>query len=215
MMNRAFKSIAIFALLITSNIALQAQEDKSRAVDNPEEAMAFIETLARKTEEVWDNSTLTASERASGFRNLFQEATDTRVIALAMLGSQYRRITPQQRKDYITAITGYVISEFDRRMTQFGYEKLEMVGTTPAPGKRGHLYVHTEVIRDEGDPILIDWRVRKKNGVLQIINLKVQGINLVITTRELFRSRIKAVGIEGLIAELREDSTMEVATAAQ
>jgi len=215
MIKTMIKFYLAFGLLMIGATGVSAQDSSDRAVDDPDEAMEFIQDLARKTESVWDDTTLTGDERYDQFRHLFEEATDTKIIAVAMLGSHYRRITTAQRKEYTEAITDYIISEFDRRMTQFGYQRLEIVGTTPAPGKRGHLYVRTEVIRDEGDPIVVDWRVRKKKGKLQIINLEVQGINLVVTNRELFRSRIKAVGIDGLIGELREDSISDAGSAAE
>lgn len=195
----------IFILLVQSASAT-AQDESDRAVDNPPEAMAFIKDLATRTETVWEDATLTRGERESAFKALFEEATNTDLIARAMLGVNYRRITAQQRTDYNAAIADYIISEFDSRMTQFGYKTLEIVGTTPAPGKRGHIVVRTEVTREEGEPITLDWRVRKHDGVLQIINLTVEGINLVVTNRELFTNRISEVGIEGLIGELRDRS---------
>lgn len=203
------KSIALLSMacmLLVHPATASVQDGENRAVDNPQEAMAFIKDLASRTETVWEDSTLTRGEREFAFKALFEEATNTDLIARAMLGVNYRRITAEQRAEYNAAIADYIITEFDSRMTQFGYKTLEIVGTTPAPGRRGHIVVRTEVTREEGEPITLDWRVRKHEGALQIINLTVEGINLVVTNRELFTNRIGEVGIDGLIGELRDRS---------
>jgi phospholipid transport system substrate-binding protein len=197
-MNRLFS--AVFALFIFSGFAV-AQD---RAVDDVQGAIAFIQGLSDETKAIWSDTNLTSAERSSSFRTIFEDATDVELLAKGMLGRHYRTASSDQRKAYMVAMTDYIIFEFDKRMSQIGFRELEVTGTTPASGKRGHLFVRTKVERDEGGPLLADWRVRKKNGAFQIVNLEIEGINLLITNRELFSSRIKEVGLNGLIQELKE-----------
>ncbi len=178
-------------------------QSSDRAVDDIQGAISFIEGLSDETRAVWSDTNMTAEERSKAFRDIFEQATDIELLAKGMLGRHYRTASTELRKAYMTAMANYIVYEFDKRMAQIGFKQLAVTGTTPASGKRGHLFVRTQVDREDGAPLLADWRVRKKNGQFQIVNLEIEGINLLITNRELFSSRIKDVGLEGLIEELK------------
>lgn len=203
------KNIASFLTLLFFVCAPVAAQDKAgpRAVDDPRGAIDFIETLAAETQAVWSDSKLTGQERSDAFRGLFEQATDINLLARGMLGRHYRTISSDQRKEYMAAMRDYIVAEFDKRMEQVGFKTLEVVGTKPASGKRGHLFVKTQIMRDEGEPILADWRVRKKNGQFQIVNLEFEGINLMITNRDVFAAKVKKNGVEGLISWLKDQTT--------
>lgn len=205
MINKAITTslLAVF-FLIAGSITVSAQNN-DRAVDDIQGAIEFIEGLSDETIAIWSDTNMTAEERSKAFRGIFEQATDIQLLAKGMLGRHYRTASADLRKAYMTAMTDYIVYEFDKRMSQIGFKKLDVTGTTPASGKRGHLFVRTQVDREDGAPLLADWRVRKKNGQFQIVNLEIEGINLLITNRELFSSRIKEVGLQGLIDELKNE----------
>jgi len=195
--------VTIFSLVFFISAPSLSQED---AVDDPRGAIAFIEAISQETIAAWSDSKFTKAERTAAFRAIFEEATDIDLLARGMLGRHYRTVSSEQRQAYMAAMRDYIVSEFDKRMEQVGFKTLEVIGTKPASGKRGHLFVRTEVKREQGEPILADWRVRKSDGKFQIVNLEFEGINLMITNRDLFSSKIKDDGIEGLIEWLKSQS---------
>lgn len=198
------KKIVIYcALLFAAAFPAQAQ---STAVDDTRGAIEFVETIASETIAAWSDSKLTEEERTLAFRAVFEQATDINLLARGMLGRHFRTATSAQRERYMAAMSDYIIVEFDKRMTQIGFRQLEVIGTKPASGKNGHVFVKTEVQRDQGQPILADWRIRKKNGRFQIVNLEFEGINLMITNRDVFSAKVKKVGMDGLIVWLNEQS---------
>lgn len=183
--------------------SLSAAQPQGTAAADPRGAMEFIDKLAKDVIAIWSDQQMTGKERETAFRAIFEDATDIRLLSQAMLGRHYRTATKDQRAAYIAAMTNYIVAEFNKRMTQIGFKEVRIEGTTPASGRRGHLYVKTAVDRDDGGPLLAEWRVQKKNGKFSIVNLEIEGINLVITNREYFASRIKDLGgLDGLIAEL-------------
>jgi phospholipid transport system substrate-binding protein len=201
----AFVSVVFF---LTLPAAAQDQ-----AVDDARGAIEFIERLSQETIAVWSDSKMNESERYQAFRAIFEEATDIELLARGMLGRHYRTATSAQRSDYMQAMSDYIIGEFDKRMAQIGFKSLVVTGTKPASGKHGHLFVRTEVERDGGAPILADWRVRKKDGTFQIVNLEFEGINLMITNRDVFASKVKDDGMDGLISWLKSQNTAPKSTA--
>ncbi len=186
-------------VLLSFSIATTAQD---LASDDPEGAISFLEGLAEETKTAWSDSTLTEIERDTVFKSIFAKASDLNLIGRAMLGRHYRAINAAQKQAYTTAVEAFIISELDKNMAQIGFKDLNVTGSVAAPGKRGHIYIRTKIDREEGEPIKADWRIRKKAGAFQIVNLEVEGINLIITNREIFSSRIKALGMDDFIIEL-------------
>lgn len=196
--------LATFTVLIMAALPAAAQD---RAVDDARGAIDFIQQISDETIAVWSDSKMTEAERYYAFRAIFQNATDIELLARGMLGRHYRTATAEQRTAYMDAMRDYIVAEFDKRMAQIGFKTLAITGTKPASGKRGHLFVRTEVERDQGEPILADWRVRKKDGVFHIVNLEFEGINLMITNRDVFSSKVSEEGMDGLIAWLKAQNT--------
>ncbi|SDD57538.1 MULTISPECIES: MlaC/ttg2D family ABC transporter substrate-binding protein [Kordiimonas] len=197
--------LATLSLLLMIVVPAKAQGDQ--AVDDARGAIDFIQRISDETIAVWSDSKMTEVERYNAFRAIFEEATDIELLARGMLGRHYRTATSEQRDAYMKAMGDYIVSEFDKRMAQIGFKTLAVTGTKAAPGKHGHLFVSTEVERDEGEPILADWRVRKKDGKFQIVNLEFEGINLMITNRDVFSSKVKDDGMDGLISWLKAQNT--------
>ncbi|MBV1900679.1 MAG: ABC transporter substrate-binding protein, partial [Kordiimonadaceae bacterium] len=197
------KLLAVIATAFAFSTSVVAQE---KALDDPSGAIAFIQGVSDDTVVAWSDSKLTKAERAAAFRSIFREATDINLLARGMLGRHYRTISTEERKSYMAAMRDYIVAEFDKRMEQVGFKTLEVYGTRPASGRRGHIFVLTKIKRESGEPILADWRVRKKKGAFQIVNLDFEGINLMITNRDLFSAKIKSGGISGLIEWLKRQS---------
>ena len=200
------KIASLLILLLALNAPVAAQD---KAVDDTRGAIEFVEGLASETIAAWSDSKLTEAERAAAFRQIFEQATDINLLARGMLGRHYRTASADQRTRYMQAMSDYIITEFDKRMTQIGFRELDVVGTKPASGRNGHVFVRTEVQRDDGAPILADWRIRKSGGKFQIVNLEFEGINLMITNRDVFGAKVKDVGLDGLITWLHEQSVTE------
>lgn len=204
------KKIAIYCtLLICAAFPVQAQ---STAAEDERGAIEFVENIAKETIATWSDSKLTEDERNAAFRSIFEQSTDINLLARGMLGRHFRTATRDQRTRYMEAMGDYIVAEFDKRMTQIGFRELEVIGTKPASGRNGHVFVKTEVQRDQGQPILADWRIRKKSGKFQIVNLEFEGINLMITNRDVFSAKVKDVGMDGLIEWLIEQSTRTAAS---
>ncbi len=203
------KKLTLFLTMLFGLTSTVWSQDK--AVDDTRGAIEFVQGLASETIAVWSDSKLTEAERTLAFRDIFEQATDINLLARGMLGRHFRTATADQRARYMQAMSDYIIAEFDKRMTQIGFKELEVIGTKPASGRNGHVFVRTEVQRDDGAPILADWRIRKKNGKFQIVNLEFEGINLMITNRDVFSAKVKDVGVDGLIEWLKQESVTPVA----
>lgn len=190
----------LFILLFTATPAF-AQD---RAVDDIEGSSQFIQDLANETISVLGDTTLNAEERYGNFRTLFADATDINTLTRVLLGRHYRTaIKEGHLPAYQKSVEDYILSEFEEQVQLIGFDSVEIVGTRPAKGKRGELLVRTDIKVKKGDDFQADWRVQKKDGIFSIINVTVLGYNFAVSGRQLFQSRIKELGMQGHLDELK------------
>lgn len=200
-MKACLKYLIVSFMIIASPVVAQ-----DKAIDDIEGSSQFIQELGNKTISILGDKSLTSDERYTIFRTLFAEATDINTLTRMLLGRHYRTVNKDgQLEAYQKSVEDYIISEFEEQIQLIGFDSVEVIGTRPAKGKRGELIVRTDIKIVKGDDIQADWRVQKKKGIFSIINVTVLGYNFAVSGRQLFQSRIKALGITGHLAELEEE----------
>lgn len=192
--------ILLGALALLGLLAAPAAAQQP-AAETPGEAKAFIRQLADKTFAVLDNIRLTEEEREEEFRRLLQEGFEIGYIGKLVLGHYRRTASEQQMAEFERLFPDYIIDIYARRLSEHGDENFTIGGTSPA-GKRD-IYVHSTITRPSGAPFRADWRVRRMDGELRIIDVKIDGVSLLLTQRDDFSSRIAKVGMDGLLEDLR------------
>ena len=101
-------------------------------------------------------------------------------------------------------------------MGVFNNEKVTVTATAPA-GRRD-IMVDSRVIGNNQN-VTLQWRVRMFDGEPKIIDVKVEGVSLAVTTREDFAGIVQQRGMDGLIdalktktAEMKAKAASEAAT---
>jgi phospholipid transport system substrate-binding protein len=64
--------------------------------------------------------------------------------------------------------------------------------------------VSTKIAQSDGEPISAVWRVRNNDGQYKILDIVVEGVSMAITLRHEYGTVVKADGVDGLIAIMRE-----------
>jgi len=177
------------------------------AREMPREAEAFIQVIADKTLTVLDDIRLTQEERDAQFHALLADGFEIDYMAKLVLGHNRRNATREEMAGFQEVFPDYIISIYAKRLAKYGDERFYVTGSIPA-GKKD-LYVQSEVTRRGRDSFSALWRVRLINGELRIIDLKIAGISMLQTQRDEFTSRINAVGMVGLIADMRQKTGPE------
>lgn len=198
------RSALLAIAFVVVGVPAMAQDNAS---ENPDQALAFVDQLANDALLVLDDTAMTQDERDQAFRDLLGKGFDLNYIGRLVLGRHWRGASGTQKSEFNEIFPEYVLRIYASRLTEFGDEEFEMGGTSPA-GRRD-VYVHSSVVRPNGPPIEADWRVRQKDGEYKIIDLKIEGISMVLTQRDEFSGRISQVGLDGLLVDLRDGAGME------
>ena len=143
---------------------------------------------------------LTIDQQEAELKKLFQKYVDVPIIARAVLGKSWRDANSDQRERFIHAFKTYVSNKYGKQFSEFKGTKLEIVKSRDTQTKAGVL-VSTEVVVSGHTPLKVVWQVSDGSGSLKLIDMRVEGISMLSTERQEFRSKLKKFNgsIEDLI----------------
>ena len=133
---------------------------------------------------------LTIDQQEAELKKLFQKYVDVPIIARAVLGKSWREANSDQRKRFIYAFKAYVSNKYGKQFSEFKGTKLEIVKSRDTQTKAGVL-VSTKVIVPGNAPLKVVWQVSDGSGSLKLIDLRVEGVSMLSTERQEFRSKLK------------------------
>jgi phospholipid transport system substrate-binding protein len=169
-----------------------------------EAATAFIRDLSEKGTVVLTDPDLESMEKVLALRKLFAVSVEVDAIKRFVLGKYWRRASVEERAEYRVLFEDYIVATYAGRINDYGGETLKLNGARLE--RPGLALVSSQVIRMEGPPVAVDWRLHHGEDGWRIIDIVIQGISLAITQRAEFSSVIRDSGgkVEGLLAKLRE-----------
>ena len=133
---------------------------------------------------------LTNDQQEAELKKLFQKYVDVPIIARAVLGKSWRDANSDQRERFIHAFKTYVSNKYGRQFSEFKGTRLEVVKSRDTQTKAGVL-VSTEVVVPGHTPLKVVWQVSDGSGSLKLIDMRVEGISMLSTERQEFRSKLK------------------------
>ena len=117
--------------------------------------------------------------------------------------------TPQLKQQQVAEAFGrYITATWADRFDSYSGETLEVTGVQPYAA--GAL-VHTRIVKSNGEPVAIDYLMRRNGDVWQIADVYLTGtISELATRRSEFSSVLRSQGIDALIAVLNRRAGMMV-----
>jgi phospholipid transport system substrate-binding protein len=197
--------------LFSTLLCLVAPLRAESATGSKQQAGAFITQLGDEAIAILGGTDLKLEEREARFRHLLGQSFDLAFIGRFVLGRYWPDASPEQRADYHSLFTAYVLRIYSSRLGGYAGETFAVLGVKQAGEK--DVLVSTRIHRPSGSPLLADWRVRVIDGRHRIIDVMVAGISMVITQRSEFASVIQKHGFVGLLEALRARTERLVATA--
>ena len=161
----------------------------------------FIRKLAADVLPQLTDPSTPLKQRRARFRSVLKRDFDLDKIGKLVLGRHWRRAKPAQRADFRLLLEDYLSGLYARRFEDLEGLRVEVDGVREFDGWS---MVYTTATRAEGEPILLDWRVDRKNGGHAITDLVIEGVSMVIAQREEFSAIVlESGGLDGLLLKLR------------
>jgi phospholipid transport system substrate-binding protein len=166
---------------------------------------AFIEEVSSKAiTEMAPAAQETDKQRAAKLRPLLEQYFDMPAIARYMLGSYWRKATPEEQTEFTAVLTDFLALAYGKRFATYTGHEMD-VGRVRDEGD-GRSIVFSIVKLPSGEPARVDWTIEQAGDTYKIADVKVEGLSLADTHRQEFASVISRNGgsVSKLIDVLRQ-----------
>jgi len=119
------------------------------------------------------------------------------------VGRAWSQATPEQRKKLVGEFRSMLVRTYSNGIGAYQGQTLKVL---PSRGKQDpeDTTVRTQFLRPGGQPLPIDFAMRKTDQGWKVYDITVEGVSLVLTYRSEFDAVVKQEGIDGLIRRLTQ-----------
>jgi phospholipid transport system substrate-binding protein len=139
---------------------------------------------------------------------------DIEYSARLVLGKHWRDATPEQREHFATAFYRTLVDNYGSALADFTADRLKVLPTKVEPGA-DRVTVRTEVTRDNGDQVDVNYSLRKTDAGWKAWDVVIEGISYVKSFREDFGAAIDQKGLDAVIADIEKGGKPTTATKAE
>ncbi len=184
--------VSFLAMVMVSFIA-HADEDGARN---------FAESTANKAVSVLASAG-SDSVKVTKLEELFVNSVDTNWIARFVMGKYWKDIDAAKQKEYLSNYRDFLVKHYTQNFKEYS-EGTQFTITRSNQVKKGQYRVSMNIIRLQGQPLKVDYRVRDGgSNNYSIIDIVVEGVSLLNTQRSEFSSVIQRKGVDHLIEQLK------------
>lgn len=200
-------------LVVIVAVAVACAPFPTRAENPPTAARAPVERLTTTLLEAMKNAeTLGFEGRFEKLAGILPEVFDFQFMARLSAGRYWEKLNESERTRYVDHFARMSTATFAARFDGYSGQRFDVLEAHDGP--RGAVFVPTKIVKPAGDPVSIDYLVRKVAHDWRIVDIYLAGkYSEVATKRAEYTSVVKNEGIEGLlkrldakIAELRADT---------
>ena len=128
---------------------------------------------------------------------------DVETMSRLVLARHWRRFNPSQRETFIEEMKRHLVVNYGDRLDRYDQQGVEIRGERPEA--RGDVTVRTRIVGGEGDPLPVDYRLRRRDGgPWMVIDVIVEGVSVLKSYRSQFQEILGNGTPEGLLQRLRE-----------
>jgi phospholipid transport system substrate-binding protein len=126
---------------------------------------------------------------------------DTAYSARLVLGRHYRDATEDQRKRFVNAFYQSLLRNYSSALVDFTSDKMKIM---PAQVDGDAATVRTEIKRDNGTRIPVNYSLRKTPDGWKAWDVVIEGISYVKSFREDFGAEIDQKGLDAVIKRIEQ-----------
>lgn len=195
---------ALVATLLATPMAGEAAVQATRSAPVTVISDTVDEVLA-----VLNDASLSSEERRGRIEKIAYRRFDFVTTSRLVVARYWKRFTPAQQEELVREFKAFLARTYGDRIDRYNQEQIEIVGERQEP--RGDVSVLTRVVGGEYDAAEVNYRLREKDGQWRIIDVKIEGISLVLNYRDQFKAVLSRGGPEGLLEALREKNVDDAA----
>ncbi len=189
--------IAATFLSLTAATSLEA-----RARDSG----AFVKDLADRAIRLLTSKDTTQEEQERRFRELLREGFAVEKIGKFVLGKYRRQASKEELREYLALFEDYIVSLYASAFRNFSGATFSVKRVVRTRSPRDTMVVTQIAPSNNGAPTRIVFQVRAGRDGYKILDVKIEGVSMIITQRDEFTTFIANHGgrVSALIEALRK-----------
>lgn len=187
----------IAALMLCSSIPLAPLP--ARAGEGPRDVIQQLTDAALK---VLGDKGVDAETKRHKLEALVYSRMDFDTMTKLVLARNLSRFSPEQRDEFTRLFKEHLSLTYGRNIENYRNERVEI--TADRKETDGDWTVKSKVLREGGDDVMLDYRLRQKDGAWMIIDVIPERVSLVSNFRSQFQDLVSRGGPDKVLAVLRE-----------
>jgi len=199
-MPSALRLRRVAAGLVLATLALPAAAAPASEADQAA-ARAVIDATVADVLAILENEGLSRDDKIGRIESVAYERFDFQTISKLVLARNWRKMTPAQREAFEQEFKRHLSVTYGKNLDRYDDQEVEV--TSDRGESNGDVTVRSRIL-GEGDPILVDYRLRDRNGGWYVIDVIIEGVSLLSNFRSQTQEVISQEGADALIQKLRE-----------
>ena len=167
------------------------------------EPSAVVEQTTSGVIAILTDQKLSTEEKRKRVEDVVLARVDFETLSKLVLARNWSKFTEPQRGEFMTLFKNHLSMTYGRNVESYKNEKVNITGARNETG--GDTTVKTKILRGGGsNDILVDYRLRQRDGEWKIIDVIIEGVSLVSNFRSQFQDVVASGGPERLLSLLRE-----------
>jgi phospholipid transport system substrate-binding protein len=130
--------------------------------------------------------------------DLFDFVTVSRLV----VAKYWKQFDTEQQRELVDRFKSFLAQTYGERIDRYNQETVELVGERAE--QRGDMTVFTRIVGGQYEGAEVEYRMREIDGRWRAIDVKVEGISLVLNYRDQFKAILSRKGPAGLLDALRK-----------
>jgi phospholipid transport system substrate-binding protein len=181
-----------------------AASDAAAAASDAAEVRAPVERLYGGLSDVMKRSgSLDFAGRYQSLEPIVGESFDLPFMAELILGRPFKALAPEQQATWIETFARLTTSTYADRFDSDSGVRFEI--DRVEPGAQGTSLVRTRLLRTDGDPVKLDYRMRKAASGWRISDVFLSGtVSELALRRSEYGALMRREGFDALLAAVRK-----------
>ena len=166
---------------------------------------AFVTALGNRAIQLLTQNHATEAEQEVRFRALLREGFAVRKIGRFVLGQYRRSATPEELEEFLGLFEDYIVLLYSSAFRNYSGETFEVARVVKTRSEHDTMVI-THINPDDATPTKIVFQVRNSQDDYKILDVKIQGVSMIVTQRDEFTGFIRNNGgsVHALIEALRK-----------
>ena len=144
-------------------------------------------------------------QKLAYFHEMLHQDFDMVGVSRFVLGPYWRSADQHERQEFVRLVSDDLVRFYRTRFTQYLGETFQVTGSGSDPAG---LIVTSQILRPNGPPIEVDWRLSERGGLYKISDVIVDGVSMALSQRQTFSHQIQRSGgrVAGLLELMRHQA---------